>query len=153
MGGTGFAVPMVKFESGQCISQTIAILSALGEQFKLDGTTTEEKLTCLQTLLDFNDVVTELKFGKLKEDPERYTKWLGVLEGKLKSKFFVRDEPTVADFMGFFVLTFTSAKIGAFDVEKFPKVAQWMSDIAEVPCVKKMKEGSVPLTPPFLHKR
>merc|ERR1712107_325171 len=59
--GVGFTVPIVTLENGQHLSQTIAILNALGEQYNLDGMTAEEKNISLQTKLDLNDMLIEIK--------------------------------------------------------------------------------------------
>ena len=147
--GIGFAIPMITLESGKSLSQTIAILMALGEQYGMLGKTDEERYTCLQNILDFNDIVGEIKGGNFVDKPERFEKWMGVVESRLTAKFFGGDEPSVADYYAVFLFVFVDGKVSYSYKDKFPKIAKWLSDIYEVPVVKKMKESGVSMAPPF----
>lgn len=152
--GTGFAVPMIKLSNGQYISQTIAILNALGEEHGLHGKTVEEQNLCLQTLLDLNDIATELKGGTFTDNPDRLKKWMGILELRLKDKtYFGGAAPTTADFYAFFVFTFLDGRMGPAYRESFPKIGKWVEDVKKVPVVKTLMEDSISLTPPSFPKK
>ncbi len=98
------------------------------------------------------EVFLETTGGKFADKPERVDKFFGLLEARLqKTKFLVRDEPTIADFHGVFAFEWVHkidpGKSGGIDAGKFPKLAGWWKSIAEVPAVKKMKTSGVQMIP------
>jgi len=151
--GVGFTVPIITLESGQHLSQTLAILNALGDKYGLNGKTVEEKNVCLQTKLDLNDMLVEIKPGILKENPERLEKWLSVFEARLQGTYFGGDSVSTADFLGKFVFTLINFKFGEDYQEKFPNLKKWNAAINEVPAVKKMNESGVDIMPVFMKKK
>ncbi len=139
---------MLTLDSGQTISQSIAILHTLGEQYGLNGHTSEEKRACLQSLHDIDNIFTEAQSGKMTESPERADKWFALLEAKLENhKFLVNDTPTTADFHAVFAFEWVNKSYSASGYEKFPRVSQWWKDLCEHPCVKKMKTSDVAMIP------
>mmetsp|Transcript_39890 Transcript_39890/g.113929 ORF Transcript_39890/g.113929 Transcript_39890/m.113929 type:complete len:235 (+) Transcript_39890:99-803(+) len=135
----GFAPPIITLESGQHMAQTPAILNVLGERFGLNGSTLEEKVKCQQMVMDLNDLLSEAFAGKLNENLERANKWFAFLEGKLTSKFLVKDTPTVADFHGVFAFEVVHKSYTKGDYSAFPKLTAWWARLNEHPCVKKMR--------------
>ncbi len=144
----GFAVPMLTLDSGQTLSQTIAILHTLGEQYHLNGKTIEEQRACLQTLHDIDDIFNEALTGKMTENPERANQWFALLEKKLAHhSFLVSNTPTTADFHAVFAFEWVNKSYSASGYEAFPRVMQWWKDIGEHPSVKKMKTSGIPMIP------
>lgn len=150
--GEGFVVPMLTFDDGQTISQTPVIVDGLGEKYGLNGKTVQEKRKNFQTMLDFNDFVSEMRNSDLANKPERFDKWMSAFESRLQGKFFGGLKPSVGDFYGVFAAEIIILKTDSIDAEKYPKFAQWWMDVCEVPVVKKMKEDKVSMLPPFLKK-
>ena len=150
--GCGFAVPMVILEDGQHLSQTVAITMALGDKYGLVGKTAQEKNVCLQTMLDLNDLLIEIKPGTLKEKPERLLKWKSVFESRLQDSFFGGEEVSVADFFAETVFTFINFKFGD-NYDDFPKLTKWMKSIVDVPAVKKMRASGIDIIPPFMKNK
>lgn len=147
--GVGMGWPQIVLPSGQAMAQTPAILDLLGEATGLSGKTPEEKVSCKQALMDVQDIFSETTGGKFADKPERVDKFFGLLEARLqKTKFLVRDEPTIADFHGVFAFEWVHKLIkGGIDAGKFPKLAAWWTSIAEVPAVKKMKTSGIQMIP------
>jgi len=161
--GTGLALPVLTFPRGQTISQTPAILAAVGKQLGLSGETLEEKAACDQCVLDMNDICDEVMSGKLFEDASRTDKWFSLLEAKLQGhKFMVADTPTVADFHGVFTFAWyfskwerkilprgilPQAKHTPVGYERFPKLVRWWSNLCQWPSVQRLLDSGIQLIP------
>ena len=150
--GCGFTVPMATLSDGQHISQTLAIIKALGDKYGLSGKTTYEKNVCFQTMLDLNDMLIEIKPGTLRANPERLLKWKGVFESRLQDDFFGGGQVSIADFFAVTVFTFINFAFGE-NYDDFPKLGKWMNTITEVPAVKKMKTSDIDIIAPFMKKK